>query len=476
MTLKPRLIVRPNRDSAESRINYLLRLAQRNYLSGLPELAKLVGLVPRTLVSMTDDALAQYLRGIDLRSIAPPVHRPNASLELVRRRLWSRCRICPICLRSGNITPMYFDLCLSLRCEEHQIFLLDRCLSCNRPLSYLRKRSLHCDCGQSLAKLPATKVDSSVDLFESLLTPWREDDRWFQDEELVLDREVSLAKTLRTIIGFVSGNRDLGTRIQPWIWLEDWPVIRSLLSPWPTALIDGVLTSDRLADSARVAQLLAALQSNRTPYLQKLKRRLDDHRKEARQPLSRASEPLVSLSQVRKLAKLDAAAAIELFNSPYFSVKEVRKGPKGNIFLVSSADFNKMVQWFNETVTLEQAAEIIGCTPMSVRALSRIGELHAEFLPSKPRSPRFSRSEIDKFIKSIEVRLSNDSSAEHSMTSLAKIAPANANSKRRCSNWPILIRGIFTGTVPVFRLSNKRGWEGIGVRVGDAQKCIYTVD
>lgn len=71
MPLKPRLLARPRRDSAESRSNYLLRLAQRNFLSGLPELVNVVGLPPSAMVSMTDDALAQFLRGINLGTVAP---------------------------------------------------------------------------------------------------------------------------------------------------------------------------------------------------------------------------------------------------------------------------------------------------------------------------------------------------------------------------------------------------------------------
>lgn len=476
MPLKPRLLVRPRRNPEESRSNYLLRLAQRNYLSGLPELVNVVGLPPSAMVSMTDDALAQFLRGIDLGSVAPPVNRTSASLELVRRRLWSRSRICPRCMRQGNATPAYFDFCLSLRCEEHQIFLLDHCTSCNQSLTYLRKRSFHCDCGQALANLPTIKVDSSLDLFESQLTPWRESDTWFLDEDFVLKQEVGAAKALRAIVDFVSGNGISKTRYQPWIWLEDWPIIKALISPWPTSLADSVLASDALIDSERLSQLLATLDSTEHPVFRKLKHKLDGYRRETRRPVSATSDTLVSLSQVRKLAKLDAAATTALFNSSYFNVTEIHNGPKGPTFWVSKAEFEKLYQWFNETVSLNRAAEIIGCSPMSVRGLSKIGKLQAVFLPCKPRSPRFFRSNIDTFIKSFEVRLADDSSKEHCLVPLAQVAPANTNCKRWCSNWPKFIEGIFAGTVPIFRIDDKRGWEGMGARADDLRTCIYTVN
>lgn len=476
MPMKPRLLVRPRRDVAESRISYLLRLAQQNYLSGLPELASTVGLRPSALVSMTDDALAQFLRGIELSTVAPPVNRTAASLELVRRRLWSRCRICPDCLREGNRTPIYFDYCLSLRCEEHQIFLIDSCSSCNQPLTYLRKRSFHCDCGQALANLPAIKVDSSVDLYESLVTPWREVDMWFIDEDFVLAHEVRVAKTLRTIIDFVSAIHPVSGRVQPWIGLEDWPALKALLSPWPKALATGVMASENLGDSERLTQLLAALDCSEHSLFVNLKCKLDDYRRSIRRPLSESREPLVSLRQVRRIAKLDAAAATEFFNSSYFVVKEVRNGPNGPSFWVSNAEFEKLIQWFNETVDLKRAAEIIGCSQMSVRGLSRIGKLQAVFLPCKPRSPRFFRSSIDVFIKSVEMRLADESSKEHSLISLDKVAAAQSKCKRWCANWPVLISAILAGTVPIFRLVGKRGWGGIGVRVKDARKCIYILD
>ena len=118
-------------------------------------------------------------------------------------------------------------------------------------------------------------------------------------------------------------------------------------------------------------------------------------------------------------------------------------GRRGQPFGVSKAEFDKLNQWLNETVSLKRAAEIIGCSPMSVRGLSSIGKLKADFLPCKPRSPRFSRSNIDAFINSIEVLIADNSSEERCLISLAKVAPAKTNCKRWCSNWPTFIEGIF---------------------------------
>lgn len=474
MTLKPRLLVRPRRANTESRSNYLLRLAQQNYLSGLPELVNVVGLPPHTMLSMTDDALAQFLRGVDLGTVAPPVNRSAASLELVRRRLWNRSRICPRCVKSGHTTPIYFDFCLSLRCEEHQIYLLDHCPSCSQALTYLRKRSFHCNCGQALANLPATKVDSSVDLFESLITPWREIDNWFLDEETVLGLEVRASKALRALIDFVTGNWDTSTRHPPWIWLEDWPIIKTMISPWPSSLIESVLASDGLNNSGRLGHLLAILSDSEHPFLHKLREKLYGYRKEFRRPISVECEPLVSLSQVRKIAKLDAAASIDLFNSSYFSVKETLSGPKGPTYWVGKTEFEKLKQLLSETVSLKRAGEIIGCSTMVVRGLAKIGKLQPVLLPCKPRSPRFFRSNIDGFVKSIELNLVGDVGDGLQLIPLAKVVPATPRCKRWCSNWPKLIGRIFTGAVPIFRISGTRGWEGVGVRPDDVKACINT--
>jgi hypothetical protein len=315
-----------------------------------------------------------------------------------------------------------------------------------------------------------------VDLFEALLTPWRESDRWFLDEEAVLRQEVRTAKALRAIVDFVTGNGKPATTHQPWVYLEDWPIIKALISPWPTSLTNSILASDALIDSERVRQLLTVLDNSEQPFFLKLKHKLDGYRKEVRRPVSATCVPLVSLSQVRRLAKLDAAAATELFNSSYFTVTEIRNGPKGPTFWVSSAEFDKLNQWFNETVSLTRAAEIIGCSPMSARGLSRIGKLQAVSLPCKPRSPRFFRSNIDAFIKSFEMHLADNSSKEPCLIPLAKVAPAKANCKRWCLNWPVFIGRVFAGTVPIFRIDDKRGWEGIGVRADDVKTCIYTAN
>ena len=255
--------------------------------------------------------------------------------------------------------------------------------------------------------------------------------------------------------------------------MADWPVIKALLSPWPTSIAENVLASDSLIDSKRLGLLISTLDGSEHPSLLNLKRKLAAYRKGTRRPLSATSTPLVSLSQVRKLAKLDAAAAIELFNSSYFAHTETRKGAKGPTFWVSITDYEKLSLWLNTTVSLKRAAEIIGCSPMIVRGLSRLGILQPELLPGKARSPRFSRSNVDELVKSIEVLVIANLSDEHSLVPLAGVAPAKANCKRWCSKWPLFISSILAGKVPIFRIDGERGWAGIRVRKDDAKVCTY---
>lgn len=82
------------------------------------------------LLSLTDKALDQFLRGVPTYQLASPKTRAHDALELIRRRLWGRSRNCPICIRENILPAEQFDFSLTLRCERHQTLLWDRCIRC----------------------------------------------------------------------------------------------------------------------------------------------------------------------------------------------------------------------------------------------------------------------------------------------------------------------------------------------------------
>jgi len=462
MTQKPRLLERPRRTLTESKPAYLLRLAQANYLSGLPELAKIVGMPPSKLIAMTDESLAQFLRGIDKESLALPVTRPTPALELVNRRRWNRCRICPLCIRQKKSSPMYFDFCLSFRCEEHQLFLLDQCSACGAGFTYLRNRLFHCNCGQALANLPQVKVDCAVDLFESQFAPWRDTNEWFCDDATVIQREIAVARAFRALLDICTVKDSSNRRSQAWLRSGDWPIIKSTISPWPHALSDHVKASMSL-NNPRFSQLLKYLELSAIPAFIRLRERLIDHRKQESRSFSLNGQPMVSLSSVRYFAKLDAAATQELFDSGIFTIKGTSDGPRGTSYWIGKTEAEQLASWFENTVDLNQAAKIIGCPPSSVRGLTRINRLKATYLPTKPRSPRFFRSTIDAFIKAIESRVLDNTRNSESLIALADLPAAAPRCKYWNAGWGMLIERILAGSIPIFRLGNNRGWAGIGI-------------
>lgn len=462
MSLKPLILARPRRERVESRSHHLLRLALDNCLPGMPALTRMLDIAPRRLLMMTDEALAQYLRGIDLDSVSLPMNRTGGALELIRLRLWNQCRICPLCIQHKRVSPLYFDFSLSLRCEEHQIFLLDRCPSCSREFTYSRKRIFHCDCGLALANLPQVKVDSAVDLFESLFASWRENKDWYLDEDDCIPREIAVARALRTLLDIVTG-RDSTSRSRAWIRIEDWPLLKTIISPWPHSLLEAAQASITTAEQSQVERLLCHLNASAAPALIKLRKNLIDSRAQ-RSRLDLNGTPMIPLNRVRTIAKLDAAAVKDLFDSNFFKVKTTSESLRGITYWVSEAEVASLAQWFQATVNVAEAAEILGCTPYGVRGLIRMKLLSAEFLPTKARSPRIRRSVIDAFQATIKAKTSEGAPSSFSLITLANISPMSPDNKHWRPQWFNTIEGVLDGRIPIFRLSNNRGWAGIGIR------------
>lgn len=462
MFLKPLILARPRRERDESRSHHLLRLALDNYLPGVPALAKALDIAPRRLLMMTDEALAQYLRGVDLGSISLPMNRSGGSVELIRLGLWNQCRICPLCIQHKRISRLYFDFSLSLRCEEHQIFLLDSCPSCNREFTYSRKRIFHCDCGQALANLPQVKVDSAVDLFESLFAPWRENMDWYLDDDDCIPREIAVARALRTLLDIVTG-QDSSNRSRNWLRMEDWPILKTIISPWPHSLMKAAQASVNMAEPRQVNRLLGHLNASAAPALIKLRKNLIEFRTQ-RGRLVLNGTSMIPLSRVRTIAKLDAAAAKDLFDSDLFTVKTTSQNLRGSTYWVSEADASNLANWFQATVNVAEAAEILGCSHYSVRGLIRMSLLKAEYLPTKPRSPRIRRSVIDAFQATVKAKIVEDAPSPSTLIPLASISPVSRNYKHWRPHWFNTIEGMLDGRIPIFRLSNVRGWAGIGIR------------
>lgn len=140
--------VRPIPLVDESWPGLLLRLAQDNQLKGLRRLAALFNFSVHGILQVDPLSGWNTIIGIE------PLHRlPQTNRYRLDRQALSR--VCPRCLATDK-TPYiraYWDLPLSLICTTHNTLLLDTCPRCGRSIDYFREYVAQCTCGGTFVDL-----------------------------------------------------------------------------------------------------------------------------------------------------------------------------------------------------------------------------------------------------------------------------------------------------------------------------------
>lgn len=144
--------MRPVWTEGESWPGYLLRFSNSNELQGIDRLAAMLRLTPKMMLASSPHEICKLL-GVSV--MAPAYDSPVGKVRInrlarladARRSLYGR--LCPRCIEPGGLghIPAIWDIAVNMRCPSHRTFLLDRCPSCECPISYRRKELKQCDCG-----------------------------------------------------------------------------------------------------------------------------------------------------------------------------------------------------------------------------------------------------------------------------------------------------------------------------------------
>lgn len=151
-----RLIDRREPFDGESWADYLIRLAEANYIPGaVGAMARLAGMTLQQLVVANP---AEVLGRFGIVHPSAPCEHP-LGVKVDRERVFFaafgrtlKTRICPRCLASDKIpfVRAEWGMPMSVACRCHQTLLVDTCQSCCKPLDVLRPQLLQCRCGADL--------------------------------------------------------------------------------------------------------------------------------------------------------------------------------------------------------------------------------------------------------------------------------------------------------------------------------------
>lgn len=155
--------------AGESSVGYCLRLALANGVS-LAQLHRHLGLAENQAVSIDDASLLAAISGMDVALIERmlPTRMSRARVgwlycghELRFRSLlrFTSPQICPLCVRQSAYARAQWDISLTTVCAAHQVYLIDDCPSCKKPIRWNRPAMEWGHCKHHLTSIPTDTPD-----------------------------------------------------------------------------------------------------------------------------------------------------------------------------------------------------------------------------------------------------------------------------------------------------------------------------
>jgi hypothetical protein len=168
------LLLRPSQIFGESWGGYLLRLASANHLSGINQLARLIGLDRKKLLCAQPTSILQKF-GVrsTFESLIQDKLTTEDQQETAIRKLGRtyKNRFCPSCLAADVVPYMrvQWERDSLLHCQEHLCMLHTVCEGCKAKVTYQRKDLLRCDCGFELSKTKPVVIPNWISNFYAKL-------------------------------------------------------------------------------------------------------------------------------------------------------------------------------------------------------------------------------------------------------------------------------------------------------------------
>ncbi|TFW72353.1 hypothetical protein C3Y98_04405 [Methylotenera oryzisoli] len=166
MDNKPSLLIHPHPYRTEGPQGYLLRLASENFML-ISDLASM-GIVYDFNVLKQNGFLPS-------QTLDPGLHeyvKTVAELSSYKKNIFNHkfARFCPICLAEDPYWRVGWEMYFYDACHEHEVWLIDHCSSCGKPLSWQRERVVRCQCGADLRmEIPAHSTKSVAYLARVML-------------------------------------------------------------------------------------------------------------------------------------------------------------------------------------------------------------------------------------------------------------------------------------------------------------------
>lgn len=242
----------------ESLDSYIIRLTEANHYSTPDWIKTMIDMMPgcrlqflsdkelQALSDITDTAIdkLEYIslkRSLEKKSAQPiEIYNNPVPLYFVNKK---SARICPLCLKEKPFIRQIWDLYSYTACSKHGVYLIDKCPSCGKKISWSRSNICICLCGADIRNAAVELADNIMvsSIIEEKLFPseQKQDNNKSIIDSLSL---LSFLKILSIFSGLLKGQIDatgkfLNKHREPQIMNNLLVKAYSLLEDWPLNFI-----------------------------------------------------------------------------------------------------------------------------------------------------------------------------------------------------------------------------------------------
>lgn len=403
-----RLIFRPMPIEGESWPDYVIRLAEANYIGGgLRTMASLAGMYAnQLLVAIPSEVLLKF--GIVLPEPLrehPLDAPPDRKLKMASRGRCKKTRLCPLCL-TADVIPYIrseWGMPMSIACQQHRTMLIDRCHACDQPLDIFRNHILRCQCGAALQKQVPLPAEPGVELLRELFAEAydAQDTATFARAHAHAQKAARVCKWL--LAASVSETARRSTRpldTGGFLSVEDAISITEKFSGSKVGIAKSLMTEVRLSGTGKYQSLNRGLgvrefaqMNSVVDEVKRLQIQLDGpYPRVKRRAEVMEKNDVYSLSDLRELTGYsykNLARYVELGDLPGSIVFDEILGR--SCIQIPGMVYRAIALSFLETDSIETAAVKAGCTLWAMKSLVLAGCIGADRLLPIQRGPSGAR-------------------------------------------------------------------------------------
>lgn len=475
---KPLLLRRPIPDAKEGIGEYLTRLCSENRLDGPAALARRLRLSYGQLVEFGSKGFREVLCG-RAKLVSP---KPGEIVETLSgkesflRGVRTQTRVCPCCLSEEGVADKSWSWPLTLACDQHGSWLLDRCPRCSEEISLLRRRQFACDCGYDFRSAQMQPAEHWLGNFYEIFSPGRFGQS--QDGGGILESEQRAYLILRSLLA--SDEKKLDARLRQvagatlsLMRSDQLDRLKEMMLNWSTWIPQRMecIAEANIQSAKRLIRQMNALGSSELLAVASgASDAIEAKRKAERLKEGFEDRRIRSVQEFSRITGLHIRTIKGLIATGYIKNSTFTEGESGRRYVVIAEEESEQIrQVYESSLCLQEAAQWFDSNALHVRIFAKADALKAVVRRSNYVGTwRFSKDSLEDFLTSL-MKIAGTVGNDIKLAELTPLGKLTIKHSFGCPNrnWVHFAGRIAAGEIPIFHLENGSGLNAFAVRTLD---------